>query len=691
MGRYYYADTIHDFLQKDRYAIFGELTANDQFAAEDLQKNTWMAEITILKRELAQFPDGDILFEYTIPRIGDRIDNIVLHQGIVFLLEFKIGDSAYTKASIDQVLDYALDLRCFHKESHNKFIVPILISTHAPDVASQIQLVDYQMLAPLLCNEKNLGDTISAITASYGRTSFLAQEWINSLYMPTPTIIEAAQALYRGHGVEDITRNDASAVNLSQTTDTINRIIDYSKANNRKSICFVTGVPGAGKTLAGLNLSVERQRVDKNEHAVFLSGNFPLVAVLQEALARDKCQRSPISKSAALREVKDFIQIIHHFRDDAISNDAAPYEKVAIFDEAQRAWTEDQLARFMKEKKGICDFRQSEPEFLISIMDRHVSWAAVICLIGGGQEINTGEAGLSEWFSALKKGYPHWDVYVSDKLTDAEYINGTQVTDLLDNLHIERDLHLSVSLRSFRSEKVSAFVKALLDINRDDARALYSEFRDVYPIVMTRDLKTAKAWIHRQAKGSQRYGLTASSGAGRLRTHGVWVQSKIDPPTWFLNGSDDVRSSYFLEETATEFDIQGLELDWSIVCWDANLRFNGQAFEYYNFRGSRWEHVNHPMKALYLKNAYRVLLTRARQGLVVFIPNGDETDPTRDPVFYDGTYEYLKSIGISEVNKEDVPPLSAIPRNQSTISGNAGRQDDLPDMFSFLSKEEGSL
>ena len=287
MMRYYYAGAISDFLQKNRFTIFGELTSNDQFAADDLQKSTWLAEIDILKRELEKFPDGDILFEYTVPRIGDRIDNIVLYQGIVFLLEFKVGEHVYSKAATDQVMDYALDLRCFHKESHNKFIVPILVATEAPAAASQIQFVDYRMLAPLQCNQKNLGITLAGIAESYGRTPFSARNWIDSLYRPTPTIIEAAQALYRGHRVEDISRNDASAINLSRTTDAINRIIDYSKANHRKSICFVTGVPGAGKTLAGLNLSVERQRIDEKEHAVFLSGNFPLVAVLQEALARD--------------------------------------------------------------------------------------------------------------------------------------------------------------------------------------------------------------------------------------------------------------------------------------------------------------------------------------------------------------------------------------------------------------------
>ncbi len=438
---------------------------------------------------------------------------------------------------------------------------------------------------------------------------------------------------------------------MSRTTDALNRIIEHSKANHRKSICFVTGVPGAGKTLAGLNLSVERQRADQGEHAVFLSGNLPLVEVLQEALARDKCQSSHLSKTAALRMVKDFIQLILHFRDDAILTAAPPIEKVAIFDEAQRAWTREQLASFMKTKKGIFNFQQSEPAFLISIMDRHPDWAVIICLVGGGQEINTGEAGLSEWFAALQSGFPHWEVYASSSLNDSEYLNGQQAADLVDTLHMDEDLHLAVSLRSFRSEKIAAFVKALLDLDVSNARTLLTAFLKVYPIVMTRDLDVAKAWIRSKAKGTQRYGITASSGAGRLRAHGVWIQSKIDAPTWFLNGQEDVRSSYYLEETATEFDIQGLELDYSIVCWDANMRFTGQAFEYFNFRGSRWERIHHPMKALYLKNAYRVLLTRARQGFVIFLPEGDASDPTRDPAYYDVTYAYFKSVGIPEIEK----------------------------------------
>ncbi|MDD4689748.1 MAG: DUF2075 domain-containing protein [Eubacteriales bacterium] len=652
MKRAYYSSSVQDFINKDCFTIFGEITSNDQFAADDLQKNTWKKEIEILKRELSPFTDGHLLFEYTIPRIGNRIDNVLLYKGIVFLLEFKVGENSYPRYAVDQATDYALDLNCFHKESHNKLLVPILICTRAPEYKTTINVLKDNIFETHCCNEHGIGNYIKAVCDQYIRPFFDVYEWINSLYMPTPTIIEAAQALYMGHNVEDISRNDASAKNLNQTTKAINEIIDHSKSNGKKSICFITGVPGAGKTLAGLNIAIERQKADENEHAVFLSGNGPLVDVLQEALARDDVIRNGTRKTEAMRKAKEFIQIIHHFRDDAISVYTPPIERVTIFDEAQRAWDEPNLTDFMKRKKGVLDFNMSEPEFLISILNRHEGWATIVCLVGGGQEINKGEsAGISGWFNSLINNYPEWDVYISNKITDEEYSKGHAFDELAEgiNYKIIEDLHLAVSLRSFRSENVAAFVKALLDVDKSMAKDLYSEFKDAYPFCITRNLEAAKNWVKDKAKGTQRYGMTASSGAKRLRKYGVWVQNKVDAPNWFLNGKDDVRSSYFLEETATEFDIQGLELDWAILCWDANLRFNNNHFEHFNFNGTKWQNVNSEANILYLKNAYRVLLTRARQGLIIFVPNGDSSDITMQPKFYDGIYNYLKEIGIEEI------------------------------------------
>jgi hypothetical protein len=457
--------------------------------------------------------------------------------------------------------------------------------------------------------------------------------------------------LYREHTVANISRNDASAINLIQTTKAINDIIEKSKKEHRKSICFITGVPGAGKTLAGLNIANERHKFDEDEHAVFLSGNKPLVDVLHEALAEDKHNHDNVTKKEALKDVKAFIQMIHHFRDDTIATSNAPIEKVIIFDEAQRAWTKKMLSKFMS-KRSKHDFPMSEPKFLINVMDRHDDWAVIICLIGGGQEINTGEAGLIEWFNSLRNDYPNWDVYLSNKITDSEYTRDLTLDKLFAGLQYTfiDSLHLAVSLRSFRSEKVASFVKALLDVDQNSAKSLYSELCDKYPILLTRSLDTAKKWVKSQAKGSERYGVTASSGAKRLRSDGLWVQYKIDnAANWFLKSSEDVRSSYFLEETATEFDIQGLELDWSIVCWDANFRFIRNCFEYYNFRGTEWTNINNDDDKMYLKNAYRVLLTRARQGMIIYIPSGCESDQTRLCPYYDGTYQYLKEIGLQEI------------------------------------------
>ena len=649
--RSFYSNSFEKFFKDSEAEILGILATNNGFDLNDLQKNTWLYEIKILKEILNCFDSNSkILFEYTIPRIGKRIDNVLLINNIVFLLEFKVGETAYNRNEIDQVLDYALDLKNFHKESHDKLIVPILVCSSANTKENNLSAYEDKIIKPLLCNSQNLQETILRILENYNENSFDYNDWENSSYLPTPTIIEAAQALYSNHNVEEISRSDAGAYNLSVTTQKINDIIEYSKANNKKSICFITGVPGAGKTLAGINIANERHKFEENEHAVFLSGNFPLVDVLQEALARDEKERSKTTKGDALRKVKSFIQIIHHYRDAYVGNDDIPTEKVAIFDEAQRAWTKEQIANFMSRKKGVFNFEYSEPEFLISTLDRHKDWAVIVCLIGGGQEINTGEAGLIEWFDSLRRSFSHWDIYVSNMITDDEYTRGHQVEELTEglNVHIETELHLATSIRSFRSENVSAFVKQILDNNPTKANETLLNLNQ-YPIKITRNLETAKKWVKNKARGTERYGLLASSGALRLKPVGIFVKNELSAPNYFLDDKDNVRSSYYLEDCATEFDVQGLELDWSIVAWDADFRYNGTEWTYNKFNGSKWNKVNNESNKLYLKNAYRVLLTRARQGMIIYIPEGNPEDKTRPNEFYDKTYNYLKQIGIEEI------------------------------------------
>lgn len=649
--RCYYSASIEQFLHQSNAEILGTIHENNISADTTIQQaNTWEEEISILKNQLATFTDGCVLFEYTIPRMGKRVDAVVIVQNIVFLLEFKCGDTAYRSATYDQVYDYALDLRNFQKESHDKLLVPIMISTRAEPEPIVIHEIE-RIIEPLRCNAENIRDAIETVVSMYQEPSFDHVAWENSEYMPTPTIVEAAQALYRGHNVHDITRSDAGAENLTVTTAEINRIIEHSKQNSRKSICFVTGVPGAGKTLVGLNIAIERSNAQAGEHAVFLSGNYPLVTVLQEALARDKVAQAKvfgerISKTNALRETSAFIQIIHKYRDSFVGNDHKPTERVAIFDEAQRAWTNAKIADFMKTKKGVPAFPYSEPEFLISTMDRHEDWAVVICLVGGGQEINSGEAGLPEWFDALRRSFPDWDVYVTPQLNDTEYRREYTWEDMIASLRIfeNEKLHLATSVRSFRTPDLAAFVKAVLDVDTENAKALYARIKDKYPIVLTRDLNKAKEWVRAQSHGTTRYGMLASSGALRLKPEGIFVKNEINVANWFLNGKEDVRSSYALEDVVTEFDIQGLELDYAIVAWDADFRFVDGGWTYNNFSGSKWNTIRDSERILYLKNTYRVLLTRARQGMVIFIPEGSDTDNTRAREFYDGTFYYFKSL-----------------------------------------------
>jgi hypothetical protein len=639
-------------LKDTENSILGTLATHHEFALEELQRDSWTAQIKILKERLSALNRGHIFFEYSIPRMGRRVDVVLLLNDTVFVIEFKVGANQYEKYAIDQALDYSLDLKNFHEQSHNKKIAPIVVATEAADSNNTLYQFEDSVLSPLRANKHNLLDVI--LLVPLGTSSNIdPSEWEESIYKPTPTIIEAAQALYKGHSVKEISRADSDTINLSKTSDTISKIIDESKLKNNKSICFITGVPGAGKTLAGLNIANERHNIDEGEHAVFLSGNGPLVMILQEALARNevnekKGSSGATTKSKALSKTKAFIQNIHHFRDDSLLTDKAPIERVAVFDEAQRAWTLEQTRSFMKTKKGIQDFNMSEPEFLISVMDRHDDWSIIICLIGGGQEINTGEAGLPEWFSSIQKYYPRWKVYISDKLNDQEYMRGNDLFSMItrERLFVQRELHLSVSIRSYRSEKVSALVKSILDCDSSEAKKLYLETKNDYPILLTRNLEHAKNWLRSKARGTERCGIIASSGAYRLKPYGIHIKSKIDPINWFLNGKEDVRSSCFLEDVATEFDIQGLELDWICVAWDANFRYKDGQWGYKNFRGTSWQNINDKTRTLYLKNAYRVLLTRARQGMIIFIPEGDDTDTTRMQSFYDTTYNFLESIGM---------------------------------------------
>lgn len=683
INRFFYKSSITNFLKTPVDTIFGQMSRADEMDTAATQKYAWEQEIEIMKESLMPYNDEDawILFEYTIPRLGKRVDVVVLLRERVFVIEFKAGESEFLHNDVDQVLDYALDLKNFHQGSIDRLIVPILVATDSKQYSTTCQLSHYDdgVYEPLLTNATNLGNIIQLVLSEniqYRDYTVAINDWARSRYSPTPTIIEAARSLYLNHSVEDITRHEAEGEQLERTTSYVQQVIRETKARKGKSICFVTGVPGAGKTLVGLNVAVQQE--SKEDLAVYLSGNGPLVAVLTEALTRDKQAQekdrgNKLLKKDAEREVKRFIQIIHRYRDNMLGkvkvvngkleidptkelkDHIAGYgevENIAIFDEAQRSWDKEHISAWLKRKKGFADFPMSEGEFLIWSLDQRDDWAVIVCLVGGGQEINTGEAGIGEWIRALNESFPDWQIYISSQLTAKEYAEG-RVKELLGkNKHVtySDNLHLAVSMRSFRAESLSNMVHNLLDGEPNKARDVYKNIADRYPIMLTRDIDKAKNWLRNKARGNERYGLVVSSKAYRLKPLAIDVRCKPDTVHWFLDDINDVRSSLFLEDAASEFDIQGLELDWTCLIWDGDLRHNGINWEYYEFNGgNKWNRINKKERKEYQLNAYRVLLTRARQGMVICVPKGNPNDNTRQPEFYNCTYDYLKSIGFKEI------------------------------------------
>lgn len=697
-NRYFYKDSFRKFVDASEDVIFGQIALMDEGDSVSEQKYAWSEEIRILQQVVQPWKNenAEIIFEYSIPRLGKRVDVILLLRSIVFTIEFKAGQSSYLQSDMEQVLDYALDLKNFHLDSHHRIIVPILVATNAKDYSHKLNfsIYDDHIYNPLMSNVDSLQSIISnVLNHEHAKPSDRSEfsNWAISRYSPTPTIIEAASALYQNHSVDDITRHEAAGAALTETTQFVLDIIQKSKHNSEKSICFVTGVPGAGKTLVGLNVAIQQSikeedaPEDSRNLAVYLSGNGPLVKVLTAALAKDK-QRKEREKgnkcniTDAKREVSQFIQIIHRYRSNMLAKIKLPIENgrleidetksiahktaghgevehVAIFDEAQRSWDFEHLSNWLARggsrggMKKIPDFPMSEAEFLIWSLDLRKDWAVIVCLVGGGQEINTGEAGIGEWIRAVNEAFPNWKVYLSKHLTDKEYAEGNVAELIAKNKNAQQvdKLHLSVSMRSFRAENLSNFVHHLLDRNIEQARELYIEFKDKYPLILTRDLDIAKRWLKNKARGSERYGIVVSSQAYRLKPLAIDVRLQPDVEHWFLADKMDVRSSLFLEDAATEFDIQGLELDWTCLVWDGDFRYTPNGWDHNAFKGSRWNKIRSKESQSYQINAYRVLMTRARQGMIICVPEGNPNDHTRLPEFYDGTYNYLKTIGIEEL------------------------------------------
>jgi hypothetical protein len=575
---------------------------------------------------------------------------------LVFVLEFKTGKSGDSWSAIRQVEDYALDLAYFHAPSRDRIILPVLV---APDLSlGQTEFTSQRVKAVARVGTNELASclrlTFQAHHPPGGRQIPLAA-WNEGTYEPVPTVLEAAMALYGRMSVKEITRSHAGVHNLTQTTDFVLRTVIDAQRSRQKVICFITGIPGAGKTLAGLNI-VHNPEIyqDGRPASVFMSGNGPLVEILREALALDYAERTNTGKGKARKAVKTFVQNIHHFTRDNLErpDTQPPYEHAIVFDEAQRAWNSERNRKKYKDRSAA--WHISEPDMVLKVMDRHRDWAAVVALVGGGQEIHDGEAGLAEWGDTLRAKFPHWHVVASPEALDGgESVAGRTLFNegsTFVNVTREPFLHLDTCIRSHQARDVATWVNRVLEGDATGAARLSDRFGN-FPILLSRDFQKTKTWLLTNTRGHRRCGLVASSGAVRLRAYGIETSMAIREAysyaQWFLAPRGDVRSSYQLETVATEFEIQGLELDLVGLCWGGDFTWDKQSngWRAAEFKGDRWKGVSKQLRAILIQNKYRVLMTKSREGLLIWVPPGSADDPTQDISAMNETAEYLIRCG----------------------------------------------
>jgi hypothetical protein len=630
------------------------------------QTLAWGYELTIIRNSveamLAANPScGDwvVALEYEIPRRSKRIDMVLVTPHAVISTEFKIDANSYLRSDLWQAQDYASELRDFHEGSLKIPIESVLVATRAATIAideakdgkSNVWRSNASTLASVLISLAN--SHASSLVANAD-----PETWLNAGYRPTPSIVEAARRLFAGHNIRELSHSYAD--NLTGTTNAIADVIGSARSNNRRVICFVTGVPGSGKTLAGLTAmqDVRALQLDPGT-AAFMSGNGPLVRVLRDALVRDEAKRGGKVKEAK-RQTRLLIQIVHQFIEEygVRHIDKAPPEHVIAFDEAQRAW---HAAKLSKRHKGL---GRSEPDLILEIMSRPDSWSVVVALVGGGQEIHDGEAGLGEWGRALQKAAFPWEVVVSQEaLAGGSSVAGHRLfvepTAIAGRIQTEPAMHLSVSVRSPKAQRLAEWVNAVVELDSSAACQALTSVQG-FRIVITRSLSQARAWLRRYATGTLRAGLLASSGALRLRPDGLEIDSDFHRgfpiERWFLDGRDDFRSSQSLEVAMTEFECQGLELDYVGLCWgnDLTVADDQSSWTLCRLSGKNWQLIRNSVKRQYLLNKYRVLMTRAREGIVIWVPQGDRLDRTRQPEPFDRTAAFLRAAGVAEIDDTDL-------------------------------------
>lgn len=669
----YFSSSAESFIRVSAEEISAELHAKyaaDGFSSQyTTQTEAWNVTIPRLQEELRtllqlypETADWRILLEYPLYRLRRRIDVLVLSPAAIVVVELKVGESKFRSVDRRQVEEYALDLRDFHAASAGINLIPVLWCTEASSTSSAPTIRPGEVSDVCLIGKLGLASFLHQVRNVEPRTPYEIREWEAGQYRPVPTVVDAATTLFAGHGVREIAQADAT--NLAASANRIVQIIQETKRNGARSLIFLAGVPGSGKTLAGLQVvhSAVESGVEDRGDIVYLSGNTPLVVVLREALARDEAARRKANgKKGRLAQARNSVRtriqhIIDFLREYLTSDDgSSPHEHVIVFDEAQRAWDED----YGRKKFGR---PYSEPRLLLEIMGRHPDWCSIVALVGGGQEINAGENGIAEWGKALRELDPDeqekWRVY-----GPPNFLEGSEATAKLGvgnlsgvkSIDVDQDLELTVPLRSFRSPLLSQWVSAVLEGDAGKAAELAGSLGD-YPIILVRSLDLIRKWLKDSGRGKRRFGLVASSGAKRLRADGLGVTLNAtdgsDIAQWYLNDRGDVRSSFALEVPANEYTTQGLELDFVGLCWGGDLIWSGDFWQYRQFRGNGWASVNGDRQR-FVHNSYRVLMTRGREGLVVWVPAGSKEDPTREPRLFDDTAQFLLACGAQQLIEED--------------------------------------
>ncbi|NOG69897.1 DNA/RNA helicase domain-containing protein [Roseicella sp. DB1501] len=658
--RAWFACSGAEFLAQDPRAIAGRLAAAQQargFAGSPDQGQAWAAQLAALRRAIAACGGAawTLALEYELLRLEKRIDAVLLTDRAILCLEFKTA--APSPAALAEAEDYALDLRDFHAGSRRHAIVPVLVAGQRGFTPpAQPWLLPTQPTEPLLCGAGDLGRLVAWVQAVLPAPAepLSGAVWLAAPYRPVPGIIEAATMLYARHGVAEIAAARADAPSLTRTAEAIARHVAAARAGQRRLVVFVTGIPGAGKTLCGLNAVFGPARQDG---AAFLTGNAPLVAVLRAALARDAVARGACGRAEAERRAAAALQNVHRFLEDCATDPARwPPERLIVFDEAQRAWDEAKARTGTQNRRSRLTL--SEPAHTLEIMARRPGWAVVVALIGNGQEINTGEAGIAEWGRVIG-GSRGWQAVAAPRVLTATDPVQRLAEGQPDWLALDADLDLTVPMRGVGESAGAAWVQAVLEDDAAAARRIAAGV-PALPYCITRDLGALRAALRHLARGRRRAGLVRAAGARRLRAEGLAAEvSGKEVPDWFLRRWPDVRASDALEAAATEYACQGLELDVVGLAWGGDFLRGRTGWQARAFVGHRWQRATQDFA--FIRNTYRVLLTRARYETVIWVPRGSAADdpfhdPTRPTAEMDAIAEFLRACGARAL---DAPPATA--------------------------------